>query len=680
MKKTNGKNLGELGFEFPQRQIHLDYHTSPFITDASCEFDAKAFAKTMKEAHVNSVTVFAKCHHGQSYYKTKVGVMHPALKGRDMLGEMIEALHSQGIRAPIYTTISWEEDVAAKHPEWRQMRFNGTFAQVEGASDFVTKQPGGWKFNSWVHPEYQDYIEAHLRELLENYDCDGFFLDILFLDGQSDWNEPSIRLREKHGLLGTDVETFKRFESIAQDQFCSRFTKVIKGLAPKATIFYNSNNDIMTDVSVGGRVRDAYQTHFEIESLPSGFWGYYHFPRLARSAGRWGKQWIGMTGRFQKMWGDFGGIKPQPALEYECFRSQALGGGNSVGDQLPPRGTLDAAAYKLIGAVYKQTADAEPFYQDSKELPQVGVITANHPLRDINITCKSDEAAIQMCEEAHYDCELVDEVSDIAGYDALILPDTTVITDKLLAKLRKYYADGGKLILSYEAGRDAKGNWALDFLPLEFKGQVQKFPTYWRARKDFWPELSASDRVFYTQGLNVAGGKGTKALVDRVLPYFRRTDLTFCSHFQTPPVAAPDKFPAVIAGKNFVYFADPVFREYRQVGNIAVRDVWKRAIEGMIGEAPFGAGLPTTVQVYPRRRGKDLLLTLLHYVPLRKALDLDVLEERMSFAGEVLQLPADAKEVIVYGTGEKLKRVDGGFQLPFAKGRLLLEVPGFFKK
>jgi hypothetical protein len=82
----------------------------------------------------------------------------------------------------------------------------------------------------------------------------------------------------------------------------------------------------------------------------------------------------------------------------------------------------------------------------------------------------------------------------------------------------------------------------------------------------------------------------------------------------------------------------------------------------------------------PRRRGRDLLLTLLHYVPLRKALDIDVIEERMSFAGESLDLPANAKTVRVFGTGETLPvNSDGSFILPVTKGRLLLEVPEFFK-
>jgi hypothetical protein len=146
--------------------------------------------------------------------------------------------------------------------------------------------------------------------------------------------------------------------------------------------------------------------------------------------------------------------------------------------------------------------------------------------------------------------------------------------------------------------------------------------------------------VFYEQGLNVKGGDGTRVLVDRVLPYFKRTDVKFSSHFQTPPVKETDSFAAVVAGERFVYFADPIFREYRQSGNIAARDVWKRATETLIGEAPFGAGLPddSAERAAPQRQRPhphaDSLLCR-----CAKALDIDVIEERMSFAGESLRLP-----------------------------------------
>ncbi len=661
------------------RQVHLDFHTSPHIPDVGCEFDGAAFARTFAEAHVNSVTVFAKCHHGMCYYPTETGTQHPALVGGsgggDLLGEQIQALHRAGIRAPIYTTVVWEEDVAFKHPEWRQISRAGGFAGGENP------QPGGWKYNNFLHPDYQDYIEAHVREVLGRYgdEVDGLFFDILFFHPDACWSDESARWRAARGLRGPDAATHARFESAAQGAFTDRFTRLVHGLRPEATLFYNSQNTAFVDAAVGVRPRLKDYTHFEVESLPSGFWGYQHFPRLARQVAATGTPWLGMTGRFQRMWGDFGGIKPQAALEYECFRSQALGGANSVGDQLPPRGTLDAAAYDLIGAVYAQCEAAEPFYADSAALPQVGVLSPHFPGLEGRATGTSEEGAVLMCEEAHYECTVLDDASDLDTVSLLLLPDSVVITPRLGGKLARFHAGGGGLILSHRSGFDAEGRWALGFLPLAFHGDTDRWPNYWRARPDFAPELSRSDRVFYARGLNVTPGPGAEILVDRVPPYFQRTDIHFSSHFQTPPVAEAGPFPAVVAGERFVYFADPLFREYRQTGNGAARDAWRLATERLVGPPPFGSGLPTTVLSVPRRRGPDLLLTLLHYVPVRKALDIDVIEERMGFGGLSLRLPPGARTAHVFGTGEALtRRADGAFALPAAWGRLLIEVPGFF--
>jgi hypothetical protein len=656
-----------------QRQVHLDFHTSPFIPDVGCEFDAREFARTFKRAHVNSVTIFAKCHHGQCYYPTKTGVQHPALKGRDLLGEQIEALHREGIRCPIYTTVVWEEDVAQKHPEWRQLTKQGTFAGWATSANQTDVQPGMWKFNNFLHPDYQDYMEAHLREICANYPVDGLFLDILFFVPNACWSEPSVRFREKHGLMKNDQETFERFQGAAQVAFTEKFTKIIHGLQPDATIFYNAQNEANIDPAVGPRSRLREITHFEIESLPSGFWGYYHFPRMARLQSHWGKFWLAMTGRFQKMWGDFGGIKPQAALEFECFRAQALGGANSVGDQLPPRGTLDPVAYELIGAVYAQCAEAEPFYAGSTAMPQIGILSASYPGHDGATTGKSEEGAVQMCEETHYDSAVCDSLSDLGGFDLVLLPDSTIIVPELKTRLAEFYQRGGRLILSHRSGFDPEGKWALDFLPLKFSGEAGKFPTYWRAREEFDAALHRSDRVFYQRGLNVSGGEGTRVLVDRVLPYFQRTDVTFSSHFQTPPVAGVDSFPAVVAGERFVYFADPIFREYRQSGNIAARNVWKKVTQELIGRPPFGDGLPGTVLVYPRRGKDKLLLTLLHYVPVRKSLDIDIIEEPSSFAGELLRLPEEIKTARLFNGPDLVRDKSGSFVLPPTKGRLLIE-------
>jgi len=189
----------------------------------------------------------------------------------------------------------------------------------------------------------------------------------------------------------------------------------------------------------------------------------------------------------------------------------------------------------------------------------------------------------------------------------------------LKKRLADYIAQGGKILLSGKSGFNAEGKNEIPGVHLRRTGSVDLYPTYWRAKAAFSPGLSRSDRVVYLPGENIETGRGVSVWVERVLPYFKRTDLTFSSHFQTPPRAKADSHPAVVAGKNFVYFADPIFREYRQSGNIAVRDGCVGALRRLIGPAPFGEGLPSTILSIPRRRGHHLLLTLLHYIPTRKA-------------------------------------------------------------
>ena len=48
--------------------VHLDFHTSPLIEGIGEKFNKEEFARTLKEANVDLITVFAKCHHGYTYY------------------------------------------------------------------------------------------------------------------------------------------------------------------------------------------------------------------------------------------------------------------------------------------------------------------------------------------------------------------------------------------------------------------------------------------------------------------------------------------------------------------------------------------------------------------------------------------------------------------------------------
>src|SRR6185436_4327696 len=118
----------------------------------------------------------------------------------------------------------------------------------------------------------------------------------------------------------------------------------------------------------------AWQTQAEIESLPTGGWGYMYFPKNVRYARTLPRPYMGMTARFHKSWADFGGLKPYAALEYETSQMIAHGARCSIGDQLHPRGTLDRGAYDLIGCVYDRIEQREPWLEGAKPVTQIAVL------------------------------------------------------------------------------------------------------------------------------------------------------------------------------------------------------------------------------------------------------------------------------------------------------------------
>ena len=96
--------------------VHLDFHTSPDIEGIGKSFDKEEFTKVVKEAKVDLMTVFAKCHHGYTYYPSEVDEMHPHLDF-NLLQEEIDAIHAAGAKAPIYITMGWSKKDADAHPE-----------------------------------------------------------------------------------------------------------------------------------------------------------------------------------------------------------------------------------------------------------------------------------------------------------------------------------------------------------------------------------------------------------------------------------------------------------------------------------------------------------------------------------------------------------------------------------
>ena len=218
----------EMGF----RQIHLDFHTSPCVPDVGGEFDGKKFAAMVKAANVDSVTVFAKCHHGQLYYETKHPARHPGMaKGLDLLRRQVDALHAAGIRAPIYVSVQCDEFAANAHPEWLARNPDGT---TVGPNPL---QPG-WQILDMSSP-YLDYLIEQIEEILEKFaPVDGLLFDMC-------WNQPSVSKWAKAGMLkaglNPDVEADRNTYAAAVSQdYMRRIHALCLRRQPRTSVYFNS--------------------------------------------------------------------------------------------------------------------------------------------------------------------------------------------------------------------------------------------------------------------------------------------------------------------------------------------------------------------------------------------------------------------------------------------------------
>ena len=81
--------------KLPFRQVHLDFHTGQCMPGVGSKFSEEDFEKALKEGHINSITLFSKCHHGWSYHPTSVNKMHPSLD-TDLLGRQLKVCKKTG--------------------------------------------------------------------------------------------------------------------------------------------------------------------------------------------------------------------------------------------------------------------------------------------------------------------------------------------------------------------------------------------------------------------------------------------------------------------------------------------------------------------------------------------------------------------------------------------------------
>ena len=606
-------------YELRFRQVHLDFHTSEHIPDVGKDFDPEAFAATLEAAHVDSVTCFARCHHGWLYYDSKAlpECVHPNLVNRDLLKQQIAACHRHGIKVPVYTTVQWDDKVAREHGDWLVLNDQGApFRQLPF-------EPGFYR-NICLNTPYVDYLKTQVRDM---FDClgplDGVFLDILNI--KPCCCPRCLRDMSAEGLDAADETVRWEFAQRVLDRFKRDMTAFIHGIQPGCPVFYNAG-------FIGPRHRPAIDTftHLEIESLPGGPWGYDHFPATARYARTLGLDFLGMTGKFHTDWGDFGSFRNPAALEYECFKSLAYAGKCSIGDQLHPFGALSPASCRLIGGVYAQVEEKEPWCRGAVPVVEAAVMIPSE-FRHAGVPLVTPEltGAVKLLTDAGLQFNVVDSSEDLSAYRLLVLPDDIPVDAALEAKIGAFLEKGGRLLASFRGGMRRDGGGFCGFMPVVDEGDAPYSPDYIAADGALGKGLEPdTEYVMYGAARKVSPAAGAAELLRVNVPFFNRTWQHFCSHRQTPG-SGRYGYPGAVGNDKAIYFAHPVFSIYDETAPKWVRTFVANAVHALLGDPLTRHDGPTGLELTLNDQPAEgrLVLHALYYAPVRRSKRLDILED-----------------------------------------------------
>jgi hypothetical protein len=160
----------------------------------------------------------------------------------------------------------------------------------------------------------------------------------------------------------------------------------------------------------------------------------------------------------------------------------------------------------------------------------------------------------------------------------------------------------------------------------------------------------------------------TVVLAEGYTSYFDRTYEHFCSHRQTPSSGRTGT-PAVVQNGNTIYFAHPIFMQYRRNAPRWCKQLFLTALARVLPAPLIQHDSFSTLRlsINDQKSENRYVLHLLHYIPERRGERFDTLEDVIPVhdIGLKLTLPKAVESVRLVPSGE---------QLPFQQSGSVLEL------
>lgn len=580
--RPDGGNGAEKWYRNSFRRCLVDMHIPDWDERFMASFDSAAYIDAMRTAGVDTAYFYANSCTGICNWPTKVGHQHNGLRGRDIVGEVTRGLRAAGIRPIVYINI-WSKWAYEQHPDWRCVDQKG-----RGTLDYIWNQPGRYG-ECCMNSPYSDYVLALVDELCQNYDFDGFWVDMILWRMMCFCAHCRRRFKEETGQELPKVVDWQdpvwyaylRKREAWNEEFFRRIIDRVKSYKPDATVMCNSS---------------YYPTYFMGESLKffrmgEFIGGDYSMDRLGHSfecslfnsvSAHKPFEFLGSV--MDPSLYEHSIIKSEEKLASLMFSTLAYNGRYGFIDAIDPTGTLNPRVYQRMRRIFEKERPYEKYLRpEVRFVRDVGLYT--NPASGITPSqngvpvVDANPSAPHMASTQHTALNLMDlhvpfavltpyDLDTLGQSKLLVLSDLAVVSPAEAEKLREFVREGGCLYASGgtgrwdEAGREVPGGALSDLLGVTFEGEAASKVTYIRPEPGHEALLdgytAAHPLTLDGPQMRVRANPGTEVLGRLTLPWVDPADTTkFASAISDPPGRETDCVSLALSryGKGRVIYA-----------------------------------------------------------------------------------------------------------------------------
>src|SRR5262249_44285049 len=148
-------------------------------------------------------------------------------------------------------------------------------------------------------------------------------------------------------------------------------------------------------------------------------------------------------------WGDFGGIRAEASVEYDCLHGMALGMWPCIGDHLHPHGDKNNAVEAMKRNVFKRIQPLAEWIDGATPDADVAVVMPKAQWNSDTL-----KGAARALGELKVQFEIISEFSRPRKYQLMILPDHIYLDSTWRQRIGSHLEDGGAILSTGWSGLD----------------------------------------------------------------------------------------------------------------------------------------------------------------------------------------------------------------------------------